>query len=303
MGLLPSSIKMFLHFHKHYSFKGPVLTLGDQDIWATYDNLQSYFNNLNITITKPVQIIPHTSKMFKEDIILTRVSKNFVHAKTFFEMLNIQEYYDMDKFNNVSYIHDLNLPVPKELHNKFSLILDGGTIEHIFDMQQIMENIVNMLQPEGCIVHIGSFNIDHGFYAISPCFFYEFYSINGFSDFSCYIIQIDVSDITNTYSQKNICFKYTYGMNFKELIDLEKMVLILFTARRNKIIPFTIPTQGIFNPDKICIPEIKTDLKKDVFMFRTFIPNQLLPLFQPFYPIARILKEGIAKYHVKKQLI
>ena len=302
MGLLPSSIKMFLHFHKHYSFKGPVLTLGDQNIWATYADLQLYFNDLDI-IANPVQIVPHNSKMFKEDIILAHTSKNFVHARTFFEMLNIHDYTDMDKFEDVRYIHDLNFPVPKELHNKFSLILDGGTIEHIFDIRQVMENIVTMLQPEGCIVHIGSFNIDHGFYAISPCLFYEFYSLNGFSDFLCYIIQVDVSDITNTYHRKNICFKYTYGMNFKELIDPEKMILIFFAARRNKIVPFAIPTQNIFNPDKTCIPEINTHLKKDIFMYRTLIPDQLLPLVQTLYPIARILKEKAAKYCVKKRLI
>jgi len=156
-----------------------------------------------------------------------------------------------------------------------------------------------MLKLNGCVVHIGSFNVDHGFYAISPCFFFEFYSLNGFSDFLCYIIQIDGTDIIKNYPEQNICFKYTYGMNFKKLIDPEKMVLIFFSARRNKIIPFKIPTQGIFDPDKQQIS--KTDAFKNIFMFRSLIPIKLRPLFQPLYPIMSVIKNYINK--TKKQLI
>lgn len=298
MGLLPSSIRMFIHLHKHYHFKGPVLTLGVQDIWATYPDLKLYCKDT--PVIQP-EILPHNSKMFKQDPILIELSKNFVHAKTFFEMLNICGYFDMDKFDAPHYLHDLNSPVSKELHDSFSLILDGGTVEHIFDMRQIMENITNMLKLNGCVVHIGSFNMDHGFYAISPCFFFEFYTLNGFSDLLCYIIQIDGNNIIKNYPRQNICFKYTYGMDLKKLIDPEKMVLIFFSARKDKIVPFKIPTQGIFDPNKQQIS--KTNASKNVFMFRSIIPVTLQPVFQPLYPIMSIIKNYINKYKTKKQLI
>lgn len=290
---------MFIHLHKHYHFKGPVLTFGVQDVWATYSDLKLYCKD--IPAVQPEIILPHNSKMFKQDPVLAELSKDFVHVKTFFEMINIREYFDMDKFDIPYYTHDLNLPVPINLHNTFSLIVDGGTIEHIFDIRQIMRNIINMLKLNGCIVHIGSFNMDHGFYAISPCFFFEFYTLNGFSDLLCYIIQIDGTNIINNYPNQNICFKYTYGMDLKKLIDPEKMVLIFFSARRDKIVPFKIPTQGIFNPDKQQVP--KTNNPKTIFMFRSIIPVTLQPVFQPLYPIMSVIKNYINKYKTKKQWI
>ncbi|MFT4959980.1 MAG: hypothetical protein ACI92Z_001057 [Paracoccaceae bacterium] len=41
-------------------------------------------------------------------------------------------------------LHDLSQPVPKELHNQFDFIFDGGTLEHVF----------RMLKPDGCFIGV-----------------------------------------------------------------------------------------------------------------------------------------------------
>lgn len=309
MGLLPSSIRLMILFHQKYSFKGSVLSLGNQEIWATYTDLKSYFDTLSVPITEPKEIALHSSKMFKQNSALSKISERFVHARVFFEMMGIHEYFDMDKFESDSpyYLQDLNYPVPTKLHNTFSLILDGGTVEHIFDIRQVMENIVNMTKPDGCVVHISSFNIDHGFYAISPCFFFDFYSMNGFSDFSCYILQIDSSDITKNYSRQNIFFEYTYGMPFEGLIDPEKMILIFFGAKRGGIQkPLQIPTQGIFDPDKGHSTK-NDDLNSKNSTFESLVPLRLRPIFQPLRLGVLVIKNQIdhytAKHRIKKQRI
>lgn len=293
MGLLPSSIKLFLRLHKHYNFEGPILTLGNQEVWATESDIKSYIHEAGLKKFHSINPLPHTSNMFKNDPNLAEASKHFIHAKTLFGLLGIDEYFDMDIYDTDSphYLHDLNTPIDKNMYDKFSLLLDGGTIEHIFDIKKVMENIVNMLKLNGCVVHITSFNIDHGFYAISPCFFYEFYSANGFSDFKCYIIQIDLANIVKNYPNKNICFEYTYGMNFKNLIDSNKMILIFFSARKIEIKPFTIPTQGIFNPNKQYISKPLNIKSNKIFMFRSLIPNKIQPLIKPLYPLMQKLRE------------
>lgn len=309
MGLFPSSLKILLRFHQHYSFEGPVLTLGNQEIWATYTDLRSYFNNLSVRITEPKEIALHSSKMFKQNSDLSKISERFVHAKVFFEMMGIHEYFDIDKFDTDKpyYLHDLNEPMPPKLHNAFSLILDGGTVEHIFDIRQVMENIVHMIKPNGCIIHISSFNIDHGFYAISPCFFFDFYSVNGFSDFSCYILQVDASNIIKNYSKRNIFFEYTYGMPLEGLIDPEKTVLIFFAARRDEPpATFQVPTQGIFDPDNRHLHQ-NAKLKSKPCTFESLIPLRIRPILQPLHLHVLVLKNRIdrytAKHRIKKQLI
>jgi len=43
MGLIPTALKFMIMLHKEVNFSGPVITLGNQDIWATYDDLKQFF--------------------------------------------------------------------------------------------------------------------------------------------------------------------------------------------------------------------------------------------------------------------
>lgn len=304
MGLLPSSLRLLISLHQKYSFNCPVLTLGNQEIWATYADLKRYFNDSGVPVTGPKEITLHSSKMFKQSSTLSKLSENFVHAKVFFEMMGLCEYSDMDKFtcDSPHYIHDLNYPVPEELHNAFSLVLDGGTVEHIFDIRQVMENIVSMVKPNGCIIHISSFNADHGFYAFSPCFFFDFYSINGFSDFSCYILQIDLPDIIKDYSGKNTIFEYTFGMPLGDLIDQGKQILIFFAARRDEIErPFRVPVQGIFDPEKRHTGRDNLSVPGK-YTFESLVPLPIRPILQPLHSVVLSLKNTIDHYKVKQRV-
>lgn len=250
MGLLPSSIKLLLQFNKKYHFEGPILSLGNQEIWASYADLKDYFTKGGSPHNEPKAISPHTSYTFLSDPNLAKLAKDFVHARVFFEMMGMNDYADMDKFDSdkPTYLHDMNLPVPNALHDSFSLILDGGTIEHIFDVRQVLANIVKMLKPGGCVVHISSYSIDHGFFGLSPCLFYDFYSANGFEDFTCYILQVDFRNILKTYRYRNDYFEYKYGMNLQNLLDNSKQALVFFVGRKVKAVKeLCIPVQGIYN--------------------------------------------------------
>ena len=295
MGLLPSSIKFLIRFHQKYAFEGPVLTLGNQEIWATYDDLKKYFQEMKADYIDASEIKFHHSGLFRKDPTLAKISEKFVHAKVFFEMLGISEYYDVDKYDtdDTIYKFDLNFPVPARLHEKFSLIIDGGTAEHIFDIRQVMENILVMLKPGGCVVHISSYNMDHGFYAISPCFYFDFYKVNGFADFSCYILQIDHKNLLGNYAQLSSFFEYSYGMSFEKLIDSDKNILVFFAAKRRQ--PKTslkIPTQSIFDQSEdsfSCTPQ-----KDKRYTFDTVVPAILKPLLQPFRPTIRYIYTRIS---------
>ncbi len=249
MGLLPSSIKLLIQFDKKYRFEGPVLSLGNQEIWASYAELKTYFSEMDSPYQEPSEIVPHTSYMFSTDANLATLARDFVHARVFFEMLGIHDYADMDKFDSdkPTYLHDLNLPIPGSLCDHYSLILDGGTIEHIFDVRQVLGNIVQMLKPGGCALHIGSYSMDHGFYGLSPCLFYDFYSANGFEDFTCYVLQVDFQNILKTYRDQHEYFEYSYGMNLQNLLDGSRQPLVFFAARKVKSVKdLSIPVQGIY---------------------------------------------------------
>jgi hypothetical protein len=80
-------------------------------------------------------------------------------------------------------VHDLNLPVSEELHERFDTIIDGGTLEHVFNFPQAIKSAMEMLAARGrlFIIAPGNNYFGHGFYQFSPELFYRVLSRdNGF---------------------------------------------------------------------------------------------------------------------------
>lgn len=242
MGLIPSYCRALILLHKRVGFKGPLLTLGNQDVWANYEQLKAFFDEMGCSWTEAAKT-RHTSNLFKQDAM----ANDFVHARTFFRMMGIEEYYDIDKFETDApqILHDLNSPVTSELSDRFNVIIDGGTIEHIFDVRQVFENIVRMCRKSGWVVHItpSSNYVDHGFYSFSPCVFYDLYGSNGFGHFVCYIFQIDPNDFFGL----NSYIEYSYGMPLTKLIDPKKISAVFFAAQKlSTTESLVIPNQGAY---------------------------------------------------------
>ncbi len=67
---------------------------------------------------------------------------------------------------------DLSAPLPAEHKGKYGSILNGGTLEHVFDLRQAMENIHDATRLGGLMIHTcPSTWFDHGFVNINPVMF------------------------------------------------------------------------------------------------------------------------------------
>lgn len=287
MGMLHSHIRLVASMHKRYRFSGPVCSLGNQDVWASVGDLRQCFSDAGAPYAEPENILPHSSRTFGMNTDLADLSKDFVHAKTMFEAFGIREYLDMDKFDSdcPAVLHDLNDPIPPDLKSRFGTVFDGGTIEHIFDVRQVMGNIVNMLHPGGCVVHLCSFTIDHGFYGFSPVMFYDYYGANGFGEFECYLLELDLSDVTRTYANRHRCVTYEYGMTLDGVLDTSKEILIFFAARKQvSLRELTVPTQGSY-VRRGNLPEVPAEVAQPAF--NRLLPTWLQPVARPLRPLLR----------------
>ena len=91
--------------------------------------------------------------------------------------------FDYSAYQGVDVVHDFNRPLDPKYHQAFDALIDGGSIEHIFDVRQAFENYMNLVRPGGEIfIHTPANNLlGHGFYQFSPEFFYRVFSPeNGF---------------------------------------------------------------------------------------------------------------------------
>ena len=157
-------------------------------------------------------------------------------------MLGIEQYHDLDgsTAEGPMLVHDLNQPVPKELHNRFGTILDPGTLEHIIDVRATLANIVAMLRVGGTVLHISPLSgwINHGFIQVSPCLFFDFYQENGFCVRDASIVRL----LRSNFRAAGQILPYQHQLTTFSLDDREYASCLAFTATK------LVPVETIRNP-------------------------------------------------------
>jgi hypothetical protein len=90
---------------------------------------------------------------------------------------------DASSYEGAEVTHDLNLPVPPEFEEAHDLVIDGGTLEHVFNFPTAIANCMKMVKTGGHLIIFTPINnyCGHGFYQFSPELFYRVLSPeNGF---------------------------------------------------------------------------------------------------------------------------
>jgi hypothetical protein len=108
-------------------------------------------------------------------------------AEPFFAFLGAKkiESIDYSDYQAASIIHDMNLPINSGLKEKFSVVIDGGTLEHVFNYPVAIKSCMEMVQIDGHLILITPANnyFGHGFYQFSPELFFSLLNErNGFTE-------------------------------------------------------------------------------------------------------------------------
>lgn len=127
--------------------------------------------------------------------------------------------------------NDMNLPVGRELHARFGTVIDIGSLEHVFDTRQCLENLISMVRVGGHLfLHTpcrGCFN--HGLHTLSPECVLQALEINGF-------------DI------RLVRFSKPGGAPLARPEDADDVILWTAARRRSTPDTFQIPQQGRWKP-------------------------------------------------------
>ena len=174
MGIAKGATALLYELKKDFGLFGSVLQLGKQTIHLDQRQLSEiakkfgfeYFNNKNIKL---------------DDINLFK-SLGFDSVKSL----------DANDYENADIIFDFNKEI-SENAEKFDLVFDGGTLEHIFSLPQSLKNIHNLLKVGGRVAHLSpSHNhVVHGFYMFSPTVFWDYYAANKYKILKFYIFEYE----------------------------------------------------------------------------------------------------------------
>ncbi len=228
MGIAKIAYSLLAELKKDYpNLSGSLLQLGRQAVRVNASQALGILKQFDI----------------KPSIDLNSRDKSNINDITLFKSLGFESVESMDfsDYEKSTHIHDFNHPVPEQFHEKYDVIYDGGTTEHIFDFPASLRNIYKMLKVGGIIIHNVPANnyIEHGFYCFSPTVFYDYYSVNGFEILQSYVFQINLSS--------NKCFVFEYTPEKSYSIPSNGEILIWFVARKvDGSTCGVIPQQGTY---------------------------------------------------------
>jgi len=159
MGIDYTGCEAVLHSVKFINTKNSAVTLGRQGIHMSPNTIDGLLDKYFYTSIKNRNY--------------GGFCETFLHDLGFGHIDSI----DNSSYEGASIIHNMNYPIPNDF-KKYDFVLDGGTTEHIFNIPQVCENIIELLNVGGIYLAITPNNnlSGHGMYQFSPEFYLSSFS-------------------------------------------------------------------------------------------------------------------------------
>lgn len=100
--------------------------------------------------------------------------------------------FDYSEYEGATHVHDFNCRIDPSYYRKYSVVVDGGSLEHVFNFPIAIENCMRMLRVGGHYLGITPTNnySGHGFYQFSPDLYFRIFSPdNGFRIEHVWLVQ------------------------------------------------------------------------------------------------------------------
>jgi SAM-dependent methyltransferase len=138
---------------------GRTATLGRQNLFIDKSGLKRLSRGLNLTAAAL-------------DGCLERYADTFL--KTFTGATDVVAI-DFSDYEGAGIVHDMNAPLPPHLEQQFDTVIDGGTLEHVFNFPVALANSMRLVRPGGRLFLFcpGNNLMGHGFYQFSPELIYR----------------------------------------------------------------------------------------------------------------------------------
>jgi SAM-dependent methyltransferase len=190
MGLSKPALRFLVREHRRKPLRGSMLTLGRQCVYATFDEFLRICRDEGVS---PVELPADAARRTNVPAWLGTPLERNTSDQAVFRSLGLAEVLALDysDFEGAELVGDLNRPVPEQLASRFDVILDSGTLEHVFDVRAALTNVGQMLRTGGRVIHITPCNnfANHGFYQFSPTLLADYYAANAFADLQVFVAE------------------------------------------------------------------------------------------------------------------
>lgn len=287
MGIAKGALCLLFELKSTHKLGGTVCQLGRQAIHVTRRQFSIVAKNFNFG--------------------QAALDPNVIDDVTLFKALGFDAVESMDysDYENPTHVLDFNNPIPDRFREKYEVVFDGGTTEHIFNLPESLRNIHKMLKPGGLIIHSSpsSNHVDHGFYMFSPTLFYDWYTCNRFDIIKSYIFEYPM-DANRPW----IVYEYKPGSidaySFAGLSGGKRLGLWFVARKSEKSTCNTVPQQGSYlsvwqsaqGTGENEAAKDKVQLLKEFIKRNRFLYSLALIFYVPYRKIFRSMPRIVARY-------
>ena len=155
------------------------LMIGVQSILATPNEIEKGFIDYHVKYNR---------EQFKA--LKTKKEINAIDIFHTLDSITKIDALDYSDYEGANIIYDLNTQGADDslFKLKYDLVIDGGTLEHIYNVSAAINNMNHFVSENGFIYHMLPCAgwVNHGFYSFSPTFFIDTYCLeNGFELQEC----------------------------------------------------------------------------------------------------------------------
>jgi len=186
VGIPRGTARLLLDEARRRPFAGRLLELGKMTVYVTAAELDGWARAQGVALAAAGEPeLSHVPALARQGCLSDR---------DLFRRLGCAEVEsaDVSDWEGADRILDLNDPVPDELHGRYDVVFEAGTIQHVFDQRRVFANVHALLAEGGRAIHgmaPSSNHVDHGFWMYSPTLFHDFYSANGWRIESFYFFE------------------------------------------------------------------------------------------------------------------
>ncbi len=224
MGILYSNAEFMINAKLYGASFDNVLTIGHLKLFLKKKEIRQLIKkyDLNIEIG-----------LFDEHIYSDKFFEIFLDAK------NVQSL-DYSKYENCDIVQDMNEHIDSKYYEKFDVVVDGGTLEHVFNFPVAISNCMQMLKEGGnlFVFTMANNHMGHGFYQFSPELFFR--TLNEDNGFEVVDILLEEHKYPGAeLSHKTNIYKVEDPSKVKGRVGLvsKSPVMMLVQATRKRIKP------------------------------------------------------------------
>jgi hypothetical protein len=147
----------------------------------------------------------------------------------FRDRYQIGDYRDCDINGAADLVCDLNKPLDRGLADSALTVLNGGTLEHVFDVARAFANMHEMTRMDGTMIHLAPLSFyEHGFYNFNPLFFRSIAEANQYKMIAEAFYEMNADASGKSDGPAKLYITYDGKYNFK----LRKELQIKYRAAR-----------------------------------------------------------------------